>query len=291
MARIRSIKPEYWIDEKVTDLNPWARLLFIGMWNFADDQGYIDDKPRRIKMQVFPGDDLDIADLIADLVAAGLLTPYDSPVGPVLHIRNWDKHQKVDRASGARFDPSTLVVRTPPPRVVASVQVEPPREDSTNGIEGSLASLDAEGKGSGSGRDLDLDLDLEGIPRRASRSRPPDSSAFDRFWNAYPRRVAKDDARKAWAKAISRADPEQIIAAAERFRDDPARDPQFTAHPATWLNGGRWADDPLPRGSPRGQREHNGRLLNEGTIANLEREQRIANGQLTTPFAIEGPAP
>jgi hypothetical protein len=162
------VKPEFWIDEKIVELPMPARLLFIGLWNFADDQGYIDDKPRRIKMQVFPGDDVDVEKLLAELLLAGLLTAYDSPVGPVLHIRNWDKHQKVDRASAARFDASTLVVRPAPLYPAMSVQEEPPREPSTKAIEGSLASLDAEGKGSGSGGDLDLDR--EGIARRAPRT-------------------------------------------------------------------------------------------------------------------------
>ena len=152
MARIRSIKPEFWIDEKVVDLSLGARLLFVGLWNFADDQGYIDDKPRRIKMQVFPGDDFAVEPLIGELLTAGLLVRYDSPIGPVLHVRNWDRHQKVDRAAQPRIDPSTLVLASP-------------REPSTNNREGSPASVDAEGKGSG----RDLDLDLEGKARDAPR--------------------------------------------------------------------------------------------------------------------------
>lgn len=162
MARIRSVKPEFWIDEKIVELPMAARLLFIGLWNFADDQGYIDDKPRRIKMQVFPGDDIEVEPVLDVLVASGLLVRYDSPVGPVLHVRNWDRHQRVDRASSPRFDTDSLVVRV----TVASPR-EPSRPASTDD-EVVPASLDAEGKGSGSGRDLDLDL--EGIARRAPRS-------------------------------------------------------------------------------------------------------------------------
>lgn len=108
MARIRSIKPEFWIDEKIVDLSPWARLLFIGIWNFADDQGYIEHKSRRIKMQVFPGDEVDVDQLIKELIAADLLAPYESPIGAVLHVRNWERHQRVDKAAQPRFDPSQL---------------------------------------------------------------------------------------------------------------------------------------------------------------------------------------
>lgn len=74
---------------------------------------------------------------------------------------------------------------------------------------------------------------------------PP--SAFDRFWAAYPAKVAKGAARKAWPKALKAAgDVERIIAGAERYAADPNREPGFTAHPSTWLNAERWDDDPLP---------------------------------------------
>ena len=75
-------------------------------------------------------------------------------------------------------------------------------------------------------------------------------AAFDDFWGIYPRKVAKDAARKAWASAIKRADVQDILAGAKRYRDDPNREAEFTAHPSTWLNQGRWGDEPMP---PRGQ--------------------------------------
>ena len=67
----------------------------------------------------------------------------------------------------------------------------------------------------------------------------PDWSAF---WAAYPHKVGKGAARKAWKSAIKKADPAEIIAGAERYRADRGRDPKYTAHPSTWLNGERWSD-------------------------------------------------
>jgi hypothetical protein len=69
---------------------------------------------------------------------------------------------------------------------------------------------------------------------------------FDAFWDTYPRKAGKGQARKAWTTAITKADPAVIIAAADGYRNDPNRTDQFTPHPATWLNGERWEDDPLP---------------------------------------------
>jgi hypothetical protein len=69
---------------------------------------------------------------------------------------------------------------------------------------------------------------------------------FEKFWNTYPIKVGKGAAMKAWVKAIKRATPEIITEGAGRYASDPNREPEFTAHPATWLNGDRWLDSPLP---------------------------------------------
>lgn len=73
-----------------------------------------------------------------------------------------------------------------------------------------------------------------------------ETSMFDLFWSAYPIKVGKQAARKAWEKAIKKEKAESIIQGAERYAADPNRHPSFTAHAATWLNAGRWADAPLP---------------------------------------------
>lgn len=69
---------------------------------------------------------------------------------------------------------------------------------------------------------------------------------FRAFWDAYPRKVDKGHARKAWLSIMKKGgiDPADIIRGAIAYRNDPRRKPDitFTAHPATWLNGERWAD-------------------------------------------------
>lgn len=85
-------------------------------------------------------------------------------------------------------------------------------------------------------------------PARANGNGTQD--AFDRFWQVYPRRAAKGQARKAFAAALRKVDAATVVAGAERYRDDPNRDDRYTAHAATWLNGERWDDGPLP---PRGR--------------------------------------
>ncbi len=81
--------------------------------------------------------------------------------------------------------------------------------------------------------------------------RPQDArDLFGEFWKAYPKHVARGAARTAWDKAIKNgADPEEVILGARAYASSPRRrdsDSKFTAHPATWLNHERWADEPEP---------------------------------------------
>lgn len=81
---------------------------------------------------------------------------------------------------------------------------------------------------------------------------------FDAFYEAYPRHVGRAKAEQAFMRAVKRGtEPATIIYGARRFASDPNLPPpaeaRFIPHPATWLNEGRWDDDPLPpRGAPRG---------------------------------------
>lgn len=75
-------------------------------------------------------------------------------------------------------------------------------------------------------------------------------TSFDAFWDIYPRKVGKQDAQKSYERALRLATPEEILQGATRFASDPNRVPTFTPHPATWLNQGRWSDEPLPSRTP-----------------------------------------
>lgn len=103
------------------------------------------------------------------------------------------------------------------------------------------------------GRQVDTQTVLEPSPE-PSTPRPLRGldAEFDQFWDVYPRREGKAAAKVKFATARKRGIALSVIlAGAERYRDDPNREPQYTAHPSTWLNQGRWDDEPLP---PRGDR-------------------------------------
>lgn len=105
MARIRTIKPDFWTNRKVIECSPIARLLFIGMWNFADDKGHLPFSPKSLKAQIFPADDVgndDIARMIVELSANGLLSVYYIEEKGYLEISGWS-HQRIDRPQEPKY--------------------------------------------------------------------------------------------------------------------------------------------------------------------------------------------
>jgi hypothetical protein len=219
MARIRTIKPDFWTDEKVVELDYADRLLFIGMWNFADDQGYLDYSLKRIKMQVFPGDDIEVSRGLQRLHSLGLICLYESREGLVIHIVNWEKHQRVSNPSRARFTEGDLQECDWPVDGLAS-PLEPSR----------VLGKGREGKG------------REVLSSDTSDDDEPD--LFAEFYDAYPRKEAKRKAEQAYRAALKRADHDTIMAGLARFPFSDDR--KFVPLPASWLNADRWADETPP---------------------------------------------
>jgi len=99
MARIRTVKPEFWTSEQVMECSPNARLLFIGMWNFCDDAGIHPASERTLKAEVFPGDDITTSNVrrwIDELLSNGLLFEYSAENRLYWQVTGW-KHQRIDR--------------------------------------------------------------------------------------------------------------------------------------------------------------------------------------------------
>lgn len=106
MARIRTIKPEFWTDETIVQLPYVARLFFIGLWNFCDDYGFFPDKPEQLRIFVFPcEDDIDASTIIDLLMAADLIERYfdEGTDSTYLKIKSFGQHQKVDNPTKSKI--------------------------------------------------------------------------------------------------------------------------------------------------------------------------------------------
>ena len=103
MARIRTIKPDFWSDEKIVELTPWARLLFIALWNFSDDEGRMPLSHKKIKMLVFPGDDVDVPSCLEELSREQLIQVYEGGGRRYLAIRNFAVHQRIEKKTASKL--------------------------------------------------------------------------------------------------------------------------------------------------------------------------------------------
>lgn len=75
---------------------------------------------------------------------------------------------------------------------------------------------------------------------------------FEDFWSLCPRKVGKGQARKAYLSALKKTPHEEIMAGMKRYAESVKdREPEFIAHPATWLNGERWADEEAVKKGPK----------------------------------------
>lgn len=114
MARIRTIKPEFWEDEVIGTLSTCARLLFIASWNVADDEGLLRWTPPYLKSVAFMYDDAigvgEVAGYMDEIERSGLVYPYrggkaKQQLGYVVHFH---RHQKINRPQPSRLPAPSL---------------------------------------------------------------------------------------------------------------------------------------------------------------------------------------
>lgn len=97
MARARNIKPGFFTNEELVELPFSTRLLFIGLWTLADREGRLEDKPKRIKMHLFPADEIDVEEALCSLQSSGFLTRYEVDGARYIQVLAFRKHQNPHR--------------------------------------------------------------------------------------------------------------------------------------------------------------------------------------------------
>jgi|SRR5262245_6735370 len=97
MARIRQIKPEFYLDDELALCSRDARFLFIGLWILADRAGRLEERHPRIKAQIFPYDvdigSADIDNFLEQLQAYGFIIRYQAAGKHLIQIRTFERHQ------------------------------------------------------------------------------------------------------------------------------------------------------------------------------------------------------
>lgn len=232
MARIRTIKPEFFTSEDIVLLSPLARLLYIALWCEADKEGRLVWKPLTFKLRYLPADECDIKALCKEIVDRGLVTLYGEGYAV---IPAFGAHQHINPRESSSQLPEPVANTTREARVGTRHS-----RVSTGANLDMHAQVGREGKGK---EGID---DASAKPARGASAKAS-PHGFDEFWQAYPKKVGIDDARKAFAK---RKPDDALLAAmlaavsAQRESQAWIKDGgQFIPNPATWLTQGRWQDE------------------------------------------------
>lgn len=250
MSRIRTIKPEFWTSEQVVECSPTARLLFIGMWNFADDNGLIPAAIKTLRMKVLPGDgfsETEIENWLQELEDQDLIRRYAVEGKEYFWITGWKNHQRIDKPTDkhpypdfADFSPMTR-----------------------GGLGDDSLRKGREGKG------------REGTDRR-----------FEEWWSIYPKKVKKKPTHDLWVRRELDAIADTLIADTQaRMKKDDRWKRGFVPDPTTYINQERWTDEasgiaqipqqqknaiPENHGKPDWRRMGETQLLEAGTRYGLD---------------------
>ena len=112
MAKIRTIKPEFWADGKIGQLPIGCRLFFVGTWNFADDNGVIRANPKYLKSEIFKYDDIPVDQIeawLSLLVQGYMLIPFRYMGEDFYLCRTFDRHQRIDDRYRKNIVPDEVV--------------------------------------------------------------------------------------------------------------------------------------------------------------------------------------
>jgi len=137
MARIRTVKPEFWSDGDMLKLSRDARLFYIGLWNFCDDNGVLEYDLTSMKARIFPNDRISVDKLLKELVDIGKALIYEVEKRQYIFIKNLANHQVIDR-------PRKSHLPLPDGNQLKSIEITLGRKEGKEGKEGPRGQLSDE---------------------------------------------------------------------------------------------------------------------------------------------------
>ena len=273
MARSRNIKPGFFRNEHLVELPFQTRLLFIGLWTLADREGRLENRPKKIKLEIFPADDVDIGLEITRLSGAGLVKVYKARGIECIEVLNFKKHQNPHHREAASELPSPEEAEAQPVENKgasespgqAQGKPEESRADSLNLIPDSGFKDIAGSDDPAPDQTGDLLGDTSTPPTK--KPRKPKSAYqltrlgngqylypddFNRVWAKYPQRPAGDDKREAFeafnARVTEGASLQEIEDGVDRYlayvKANGNLGTDFVKRGKTFFGPSRWFEKP-----------------------------------------------
>lgn len=229
MPRIRSIKHDLYLDEDLARLPLVCRYAFPGLWTLADREGRLEDRPARIKAQLFPYEpEVDMDAALAQLAAGGFVVRYEVDGARYLQVRTFAQHQQVNaRESQSRIPPPPgQPLPAPAPSSPAHVEDDGSGEDICTQCRARACTCTHVGNGDGiQGREGNGDTP------RAREPRPGTVVPFDAEYGAMPTRPRARHC--AWESTLGVDVPQQLHAEiVQKFTN--AGQPEAEAYALAW---------------------------------------------------------
>jgi len=232
MSRIRSIHPGLFTDEAFMQASPNARLLLIGIWTEAWDDGVFEKKPLTLKAKIFPADNVDVSELLTELEALGFFQTFTVSGKSYGAVRNFRKFQRPKK-------PNSSGLLTDELRNYVAIT-----DDGSEPVGNQFGT---------SGEKSPQMEDGGCIGKRNSLPYTEGDELFSKFWNAYPRKISQGAAERAFEEASKIEKPHTIL---DRLLDYKfSEDPKFIPSPVNWLRDRRWQDDPRATAPAKQERD------------------------------------
>jgi hypothetical protein len=220
MPRIRSLKPDFFLDEDLAELPLWVRVIYEGLWCHADKEGRLEDRPQKLKAVIYPYDKYDVEDGLKRLSLPKIHSPKHKPFiiryeikgERYIQILAWNNHQSPHHTERDSDIPAYTG--------------EIPVKDTLD--KGSVGDVHEQGP---------MNLSHESYQKE-----------FEGFWESYPEKKQKQDALKAFMVLRRSVHLEEIARAfngymdflkAKRVKENFEQRPMY---PATFLRNERWRD-------------------------------------------------
>ena len=238
----RILKESICTSEEIDKLSAFQETVFYRLIVNCDDFGRADARPKLLASKLFPLKDIraaQIEDALRALTSAELVITYTVGGKPFLQMKTWDRHQQV----------RNKVSKFPSPEDADCKQLQS-IDSNCNQMIANVPVIQSN------------PIQSESNPNPNPMHAGAGGEAFDRFWSAYPKKVGKQDAARAFRKVYSKVSVEDMIAAVEwqKRSDQWTRDGgRYIPNPSTWLNQGRWEDERRAGGDP--QVQHHGEAM------------------------------
>lgn len=252
MSRIRYLKPGFFTDDDLGGCSLPARILFAGLWTVADREGRLEDRPRRLKVQLLPYDDVDCDELLDELEANKLIIRYEVFETSYIAIPGWSKHQKPhhQEPESAIPEPSSSHLN---PFTSQSLPFEPEEVRTASHLAGARnGNWNGNYKGNGKEKEPPLTpLDEDGRKENKAGTQQTAGQVFDElFWPQWPTGGSKQSSKQRFL-AASAKERQRILTSEKHYAAaaNVAGLLAFTVRAENFIGGRKsyyeeWADGP-----------------------------------------------